>query len=53
MYIVRFKKDRIKHSVWNTSWEARQQISVLQGCGYKTCYWEEIDCDYPNGHYFV
>lgn len=52
MYIVRFNLGK-KHSVWNTEKEAEKQIEVLEGCGYKNCFWEFLNCEYENGHYFV
>lgn len=52
MYIVRLKNNE-KHSAWNTEAEANNQIKVLHSYGYRACFWEELNCDYINGHYFV
>jgi len=52
MYIVRLR-DNKKHSAWDSLTEALKQIHVLKDNGYRDCYFEEMDCNYSNGHYFV
>ena len=44
-----------KHSAWNTAEAAQNQLRVLVEHGYRrnTLSWDEIDCNYENGHYFV
>lgn len=51
-YIV-YLGDGTKHSAWHSKKEAKNQIRVLADYGYKGAYYEQIDHNYENGHYFV
>ena len=53
MKTIVFYLDGEKHSAWNSAKEARNQISVLINHGYKGAWFEYIDHNYENGHYFV
>jgi len=42
-----------KHSAWDSTNEAKQQIKVLKDYGYKNSHYDVIDHNYSNGQYFV
>ena len=42
-----------KHSAWNSKREARHQIKVLINNGYKDVWFDIINHNYENGHYFI
>lgn len=48
-----FLGDGSKHSAWYSKSEAKKQIEVLADYGYIGAYYEYIDHNYENGHYFV
>lgn len=45
--------DGDKHSAWHSKEEAIKQMVVLVKNGYRNCYYDFIDHNYKNGHYFV
>lgn len=53
MKTIVFLSDGTMHSAWFSVKEANNQIRVLNDYGYKRCYYEKIDHNYENGHYFV
>jgi len=53
MKAIVFLSDGTKHSAWDSVSEAKKQISVLANYGYRGAYFQRIDHNYENGHYFV
>lgn len=59
MKTIVFLSDGTMHSAWHSVEEAKHQVEVLVGTGYKGRngkrgpYYLEIDHNYSNGHYFV
>lgn len=54
MYVV-YTEDGERHSAWDSTSEAKNQIRVLRDHGYKGCYYEyeSVPEWVENGHYFV
>lgn len=53
MKTIVFLSDGTKHSAWDDKKQARYQISVLADYGYTGAYFQVIDHNYENGHYFI
>jgi len=53
MKCIVFLKDGSKHSAWDNEYQANKQIKTLTDYGYKDSYFDFIDHNYENEHYFV